>query len=71
MRVDDTKGVGTKSCDRWCVPLEFSVHEALHKNGNEVVFFQNHGFEYEEVKQIARNLAKESPDARIRQATGE
>ena len=53
------------------IPLEFFVHEALHKNGNEIVFFQNHGFEYEEVKQIARDLSNKSPDKRIREVADE
>ena len=67
MRVDGTKGVGTKSCDRWCIPLEFSIHEALHNNGDEIAFFTNHGMPYERVMLKARCLAQQSPDKRIRE----
>ncbi len=61
-------GTGIKSSDIWCIPLHHTVHDALHKNGNEVVFFANHGRDYERVKEIARNLSNESPDIKIRMA---
>lgn len=65
------KGMGTKSCDRWCVPLHYTIHDALHKNGNEVVFFANHGWHYEDVKGIALALAQGSPDKKIRDVSCE
>ena len=61
------KGLGTKACDSLAVPLSSYVHDALHKNGNEVAFFVNHGLNYESVKEIARKLSFESPDKRIRE----
>lgn len=60
------KGVGRKASDIWCIPLHYTIHDALHKNGNEVAFFANHGLEYEQVKAIAMQFAGNSPDARIR-----
>lgn len=60
------KAMGTKACDSWCVPLHWTLHNALHRNGNEIVFFANHGLDYEAVKQIARDLSNKSPDLRIR-----
>ena len=46
MQVDGVKGIGVKSCDMWSIPLHHDIHMALHKNGNEVVFFANHGLDY-------------------------
>jgi len=63
------KGMGTKSCDSWTVPLESSVHDALHRNGNEVEFFKNRWLDYERVKECARELARMSPDIKIRKLT--
>ncbi len=60
------KAMGTKSCDSWCVPLHYTIHNALHKNGNEIVFFENHGIPYDKVKDIAVYYASISPDKRIR-----
>lgn len=68
---NEAKGTASKSCDRWCVPLEFTMREVLHKYGNEKVFFANHGLDYEAVKQIARDLSNRSPDVRIRKITKE
>lgn len=65
LRVDSVKGTGYKNCDRFCVPLESSIHDALHRNGDEVVFFANHGFDYETIKEIARGLCKRSPCKKI------
>ncbi len=61
------KGMGIKACDSLVVPLTSFMHDALHKNGNEVVFFANRGLDYEAVKQIARDLSNRSPDKRIRE----
>lgn len=68
LRVESTKGTSYKNCDIWCVPLHSDIHDALHKNGNEIVFFANHGMDYEEVKQLAEIFASLSPDMRIREA---
>jgi hypothetical protein len=66
LRVEPIKGTGYKNDDMWCVPLHSTIHEALHKNGDEELFFTNHGLNYEDVKEIAKNLSHESPDLRIR-----
>lgn len=71
LRAESIKGTSKKSCDRWCVPLHSTIHDALHKNGNEVAFFANHGLDYEAVKQIARDLSNRSPDGRIREICSE
>ena len=68
MRAEPIKGIGRKLCDRWCIPLHHAIHDALHKNGNEIVFFANHGIDYEEVKNLASVYASLSPDKRIREA---
>ena len=61
LRVDAIKGMGTKSCDRWVVPMTHAEHDALHKAGDEVAFFARHGLDYEFVKERARVLCKSSP----------
>lgn len=61
------KGLATKACDSFCIPLYHEIHSALHNSGNEVIFFTNHGIDYETVKQTARSLALASPDKRIRE----
>lgn len=68
MRAEPIKGTGYKLSDIYCVPMEFEIHNILHRNGNEEVFFLNNGLPYEHVMEIARNLAYESPDIRIRMA---
>jgi len=65
LRVESVKGTGTKSCDMWCVPLHSTIHDMLHKNGNERVFFINNGRSYEWVIGHACALALRSPDVRI------
>ena len=62
------KGMGIKSCDMWCIPLHHTVHDALHKSGNEKIFFINHGREYEYIIGRAQALASQSPDIKIRMA---
>ena len=59
--------MGSKACDSWCIPLHHTIHDALHKNGNEVVFFTNHGMDYEDVKRIAVTYSTLSPDKKIRE----
>lgn len=68
LRVQPIKGIATKACDSWLVPLYWEIHNALHANGNEEVFFANHGFDYERVKLYATDLARQSPDKKIRDA---
>jgi len=68
MRAEPIKGIARKVCDRWVVPLESSIHDALHKNGNEISFFANHGLSYEAVKAFAMQFAILSPDKRISDA---
>ena len=68
LRCGDSRGVAMKVCDMWCVPLHHDIHMALHKNGNEVVFFANHGLTYETVMSAAIHYASISPDKRIREA---
>lgn len=60
------KGMGIKACDSLVVPLTSFLHDMLHRNGNEVSFFANHGLSYEKVLDIAKNLARNSPDIEIR-----
>lgn len=60
------KGLSTKACDKWVVPLHYTIHDALHKNGNEIVFFANHGWDYEDVKEFAKGLCIISPCNKIR-----
>ena len=62
------KGMATKASDIWLVPLHHTLHDALHKNGNEVVFFENHGMDYEYVMDTARICSELSPDKKIREA---
>lgn len=62
------KGMGTKTSDIWCIPLHWEVHAALHKNGNEVAFFVNHGLDYEMVKAVALRFSSISSDKKIRES---
>ncbi len=64
-------GMGKKSSDIWIVPLHSSLHDALHKNGNEIWFFVNHGLAYDDVKERALYLASISPDPKIKKAAKE
>lgn len=59
------KGLGTKACDSLVVPLTSFMHDMLHRNGNEVAFFANHGKPYETIQSIVEQLALKSPDKRI------
>ncbi len=68
LRVNPIKGGALKSCDMWCVPLKAVLHDELHRNGDEIGYFESHGWEYENVKQHALYWAKLSPDKKIRQA---
>lgn len=63
------KGLGTKACDSLCVPLYYMTHDALHRMGDEIAFFANHGLDYEYVKTIAKFLALASPCSKIRNLT--
>ena len=60
-------GMGLKECDSLTVPLCHSHHINLHHIG-EKKWWQHWDIDAE---QVARNLSKQSPDARIRQAGGE
>jgi len=48
-------GIGKKSGDEWCVPLCVRHHDQLHRNGDEVIFFGLHGFDYVKVKRWCLN----------------
>ena len=50
------RGMAKKTGDEWAVPLCFIHHEALHLNGDEIEFFEIHGWEYEQVKNLAKEL---------------
>lgn len=67
LRAESVKGVGRKNSDMWLVPLHSALHDALHRNGDEVWFFVNYGLAYEDVKDRALYLASISPDPKIRQ----
>jgi hypothetical protein len=56
----EPRGVGLKTGDQWCVPLCHTHHSELHRNGNEVEFFRENGFEYEAVKKYAEMLWRAS-----------
>ena len=58
--------MGSKACDKWLVPLHWTIHNALHKNGNEIAFFANHGWNYGDVKEFAIGLCVISPCNKIR-----
>lgn len=60
------KAMGTKACDRWLVPLHWTIHDALHKNGNEVAFFANHGLSYDVVTAFAMQFCSISPCKKIK-----
>lgn len=68
LKAEGLKGMGTKSCDKWCIPLHFTEHDKLHKNGNELDYFAERDMPYSTVIQAAINLAKSSPDNAIRKA---
>lgn len=59
-------GMGTKACDRYCVPLHYTMHDMLHKNGAEIEFFKTYGWAYEDVLKYAKELCERSPDKKIR-----
>lgn len=68
LRVNPIKGMGTKSCDMWCIPLGAGYHDELHRNGDEIGYLESHGWDYESVKLHALYWAKLSPDKKIREA---
>lgn len=71
LRNEPTKGIARKQSDIWIIPLHSTLHDALHKNGNEIVFFANHGLDYKAVKSEALRLAISSPDPKIRKTAKE
>jgi hypothetical protein len=71
LRSEPTKGIARKQSDIWIVPLHSTLHDALHKNGNEIAFFANHGLDYDDVKERALYLASISPDPKIRKLAKE
>lgn len=38
------RGMGRKSDDRFCIPLCRYHHDALHNNGNEIVYLAHFGY---------------------------
>ncbi len=68
LRVNPIKGGALKSSDEWCVPLRYTLHDALHRFGDEVGYFALYGLDYDEVKREALYWARISPDIRIRHA---
>lgn len=65
---ENGKGLGMKVCDTLTVSLTNLEHRMLHACGDEVVFFENHGLDYEVVKKLAANFCKESPCDKVREA---
>ena len=39
------RGIGKKSSDRWVLPLAPSLHDALHRAGNETTWFRQYKIE--------------------------
>lgn len=60
------KGMGTKTCDSWCIPLRHDHHRGLHEFGDEFGYLELFGVEYEEAKNRALELARMSPCKKIR-----
>lgn len=56
LKADGLKGMGLKTGDNFTVPLCYICHSALHRNGNEPAFFEIYGWDYEDVKDLARRL---------------
>lgn len=50
------RGMGLKAGDNWVVPLCYYHHSELHRNGDEVEFFELYGWDYEAVKNYATGL---------------
>lgn len=40
-----SKGMGTKSDDRFCLPVCYKCHSEAHMYGNDKAYFQRHGIE--------------------------
>lgn len=60
------KSMGAKTCDSKTIPLTHIEHDMLHRLGNEVTFFKNHGWDYDKVIKYAEELSKNSPCEKIR-----
>lgn len=60
LRVDNIKGMGTKSGDNWTVPLCVVCHSNLHRHGDEIEFFLFYSWDYPAVKGYAKELWNDS-----------
>lgn len=60
------KGMGTKTCDSWCIPLRHDHHRGLHEFGDEIAYLELFGVDYEDAKKRAMQLASISPCGKIR-----
>jgi hypothetical protein len=69
LRSEETKGQ-MKACDSMTIPLLSITHGILHYNGNEVVFFLNHGWRYMDILHVIRDeYIANSPSKKIREST--
>lgn len=48
-----SKGMGTKSDDRFCLPVCHKHHAEAHRYGNDKAYFQHHGIEKPEAFALA------------------
>lgn len=60
------KAMGTKACDSLVVPLTHQEHMDLHANGNEIKWFEKHGWSYDRVLRYQNSLVMRSPCPNIR-----
>lgn len=66
LKAHQTKGIGLKSCDMYCVPLTDEEHRSLHAHGDEIKWFEMRGWPYEDVKSHALMIALDSPCKKVR-----
>lgn len=61
------KGMGTKACDSLCIPLHYKYHNDLHKHGDEILYLDLWGVDYEMAKDMAEFLCMKSPCKKIKE----
>lgn len=62
------KGIATKACDGEAVPLCHYHHQALHLHGDEIDWFELHGWDYSQVLEYCKVLCLGSPSKKIKDA---
>ena len=66
LRAHPIKGGSLKSCDVWTVPANAKHHKDVHAAGDEIEFYSGEGWEYDEVKAHALEIALGSPCKKVR-----